>query len=91
VDIARGEQVENELTAMIERRHDQRVVEEGERPVEEAWQESERRHEACKREENRLAWCGYFEHIAGALRARAAEYDQRAQTLMEATDERRTA
>jgi hypothetical protein len=91
LDIAKGETVENELTAMIERRHDRRVAEEGERPVEEAWQESERRHEARRREENRLAWCDYFEHIAGALRARAEEYDQRASALMEATDERKTA
>jgi hypothetical protein len=83
VDIARSEAVEADLTRLIEKRHDRRVVEEGERPAEEAWQESERRHEARKREENRLAWCGYFEHIAGALRARAEEYDQRASALME--------
>jgi hypothetical protein len=31
----------------------------------------------------RLAWCGYFERLATSLRARAEEYDHRAQTLME--------
>jgi len=36
-DISKGEAVEHELTAMIERRHDRRVVEEGERPAEGAW------------------------------------------------------
>ena len=68
---------------MIRRRHDRRVVEEGERLVEEAWQESERRHAAQRREENRILWCDYFGRIANSLRARAEEYDQRAAQLME--------
>ncbi len=50
--------------------------------------ESVRRFNARQREENRLAWCDYFSHLAGALRARAEEYDQRAQTLMQ-TDQRK--
>jgi hypothetical protein len=33
---ARGEQVENEIDAMIRRRHDARVIQEGERPAHEA-------------------------------------------------------
>jgi DNA-binding transcriptional regulator PaaX len=82
-DISRGEQVEQELTAMIMRRHDRRVFEEGERPALEAWQESERRYEARSREENRLAWCGYFGRLAACLRTRAEEYDRRVETLME--------
>jgi hypothetical protein len=82
-DISRGEAVEHELDRLIEKRHDRRVVAEGERPAEEMWAESERRHNARRREENRAAWCEYFCHIAGSLRARAEEYDQRAQTLME--------
>ena len=81
MDIARSEQVESELDAMIRRRHDRRVGEEGERLIEEAWQESERRHAAQRREENRIAWCDYFGRIAASLRARAEEYDQRAAKL----------
>ena len=83
MDIARSEQVERELDAMVRRRHDRRVVKEGERPAEEAWAESERRHAAQRREENRIAWCDYFGRIAASLRARAEEYDQRAARLME--------
>jgi hypothetical protein len=79
VDIARGEMVEKELNAMIERRSRQKDPEE----ASEAWQESVRRYNVRRREENRLAWCDYFSHLAGSLRARAEEYDHRAQALME--------
>jgi hypothetical protein len=79
MDIARGELVEKELDAMIERRSRQKDPEE----ASEAWQESVRRYNVCRREENRLLWCDYFSHLAGSLRARAEEYDHRAQELME--------
>jgi hypothetical protein len=79
VDIARGEMVEKELNAMIERRSRQKDPEE----ASEAWQESVRRYNARRREENRLAWCDYFERLSACLRARAEEYDHRAQMLME--------
>jgi hypothetical protein len=79
VDIARGEMVERELDAMIERRSRQKDPDE----EHDLWQESVRRYNAKKREENRLAWCDYFTHLAGSLRARAEEYDHRAQALME--------
>jgi hypothetical protein len=74
-DIGRGEAVERELDAFISNRNEQRVKTEGERQLEEAWRESDRRAEARRREENRLAWCGYFERLAGSLRARAEEYE----------------
>jgi len=82
-DIGRGEAVEHELDAFISKRHEQRVKTEGERQALEAWQESERQYAERRREENRLAWCDYFERLSACLRARAEEYDQRAQTLME--------
>jgi hypothetical protein len=50
---------------------------------EELWKASVRRYNARRREENRLAWCDHFERLAACLRARAEEYDHRAQTLME--------
>jgi predicted nucleotide-binding protein (sugar kinase/HSP70/actin superfamily) len=81
--IGRGEAVEHELDAFIAKRHEQRVKTEGERAIEAAWRESERREEARRREENRLAWCDYFERLSACLRVRPQEYDQRAQTLME--------
>jgi hypothetical protein len=82
-DISRGEIVEAEIDAFISKRHNRRVAEEGERAEEEMWAASERAYFARKREENRREWCGYFERLAVSLRARAEEYDQRAQTLME--------
>jgi hypothetical protein len=84
LDIAKSEATEKDLDLFITRRHDQRVKDEGERRAEEAWAESERRHFAKRRERNRIAWIGYFECIATALRVRAAEYDARAEKLMEA-------
>ena len=76
---APGEDVEAELDRLIERRSRQKDLEEESK----AWQESVTRYNACRREENRLAWCDYFERLSACLRARAEEYDQRAQTLME--------
>ena len=78
--------VEKELDHLITRRSTQKDPEEHS----EAWQQSVRRYNVRRREENRLAWCEYFCRLAGTLRARAKEYDQRAQMLMEATDERTT-
>jgi hypothetical protein len=79
VDIARGEMVEKELDSMIGRRARQEDPEE----EHELWKESARRYNARRREENRLAWCDYFERLATSLRSRAEEYDKRAETLME--------
>jgi len=69
---------------MIERRARQKDPDE----EHELWKESVRRSNARRREENRLAWCDYFSHLAGSLRTRAEEYDRRAQTLMQ-TDQRK--
>ena len=68
-DIARGELVEAELDVFISRQHDRRVVDEGERPTEEAWMESGRRHDAGRREAMRAAWCEYHRLQAGRHRA----------------------
>jgi hypothetical protein len=77
VDIARGEMVERELDNLITRRSKQKDPEE----ESEAWQESVRRYNVRRREENRLAWCDYFSRLAGSLRARATEDDQRVAQL----------
>jgi len=79
LDIARAEKVEKELDNLITRRSRQKDPEE----ASEAWQASVRRYKVRRREENRLLWCEYFSHLAGSLRARAEEYDHRAQALME--------
>src|SRR5215208_4507789 len=85
MDMARGELVERELDAMIERRSRQKDPDE----ESELWRESVRRYNARKREENRLAWCEYFSRLAWSLRARAEDYDQRAQTLMDGENRER--
>jgi hypothetical protein len=69
MDVARGEKVEAELDAFVSARHRKRVAEEGERAEEATWRESERRHEAARREANRLAWVEY--HRGQAERCRA--------------------
>jgi hypothetical protein len=77
VDIARGEMVERELDAMIERRSLQKDPDE----VHELWQASVKRYNARRREENRVAWCEYFSRLALSLRSRAEEYEQRVALL----------
>jgi hypothetical protein len=79
MDVAHAEAVEKELNNFIERRSRKGDMDPDER--EELWKESVRRYNARKREENRQAWCEYFARLAGVLRARAEEYDQRAALL----------
>jgi hypothetical protein len=66
---APGEAVEQELDAFISRRDADRVKSEGERVTEEAWMESERRYNARRHEENRLARVEY--HSSQVVRLRA--------------------
>jgi hypothetical protein len=68
-DITRGAQVDGELDAFIERRHKERVKAEGERAQEEAWRESERKHNAARDAELRDAWCSYHQEQAARHRA----------------------
>jgi hypothetical protein len=68
VNTARTEALEAELDRFIRTRHDQRVGDEGARPAEEAWMESERRYEEKRRRENRAAWYGW--HLDQAERHR---------------------
>ena len=85
MDVARTEAADAELVRMIERRSRKGEVDSDE--FEPFYMESIRRYNARRREENRLAWCDYFERLAACLRARADEYDCRAQTLMESERE----
>ena len=66
---APGEKVESELDAFISKRDKQRRRTEGERRIEEAWMESERRYFARLAEVNRREWAEY--HLAAADRLRA--------------------
>ena len=68
MEIAKGEKVEADLTHLIERRHDQRVVEEGHRPSEEMYEESTRRYQEQMRVRARYEW--HLHHTAQAERLR---------------------
>jgi hypothetical protein len=82
LEVARADTVDAELDRLISKRasQDRRPDPDEES---ELWRESVRRYNARRKEENRLAWCDYFERLATSLRSRAEEYDKRAQTLME--------
>ena len=75
---APGEAVEAELNRLIERRST-RETDPDER--DELWKASVAAYNARRREETRLAWCEYYSRLAGSLRARAKEYDQRVAQL----------
>jgi ABC-type phosphonate transport system ATPase subunit len=67
-DIGRGEAVERELTAFIEKRNGQRLKTEGERQQEELWKASVRAYEEKRRQAARLEW--HLHHTAQAERLR---------------------
>jgi hypothetical protein len=64
MDIARGEMVEKELNAMIERRSRQKDPDE----ESELWKASVRAYTARRREEMRAAWCEHHRGQAARLR-----------------------
>jgi hypothetical protein len=80
MDVVHRDTVEVELNRLIERRSS-RETDPDER--DELWKASVATYNASRREENRLAWCEYFSRLAGSLRARAEEYDQRVAQLEE--------
>jgi hypothetical protein len=80
MEVAHGEMVETELNRLMDKRSSQKI-DADER--DELWTASVAAYNARRREENRLAWCDYFGRLAGSLRARAEEYDHRAQALLE--------
>ena len=82
MDLASADAVDAELDRLICKRASQdRRPEPDEQ--EEGWKASVRAYTVRRQEEDRLAWCDYFSHLAGFLRARAEEYDHRAQALLE--------
>jgi hypothetical protein len=80
-DIGWGETVEADLDRFIALRHEKRVKTEGERQLEEAWRESERRAEARRREENRGGWLSWYRRLERGYLERAAECGRRADAL----------
>jgi hypothetical protein len=88
MDVARSEVVEADLDRFIATRSRRsKDLDADGSASEELWKESVRRYNARRREENRQAWCDYFARLAGSLRARAEEYDGRAERLMQDSQE----
>jgi hypothetical protein len=84
---APGESVEQELTAFIEKRDKRRRQTEGERATEVAWAESERRHNARRREEMRVArveyHCGQVVRLRAVLESLIAAHEEQVAKQME--------
>jgi hypothetical protein len=87
MDVERRDTVELGLNRLMQMRSS-RETEPDER--DELWKASVAAYNARRREENRLAWRGYFGRIAISLRSRAEDYDNRAQALLEDRGEGRT-
>jgi hypothetical protein len=81
VDTTRGEATEKELDNLIRRRHERRVLSEGERAAEELWAESVRRYNARREEEHRLAWCEHFRRMRAVHYGLGDEYDAKLREL----------
>jgi len=81
VDIARGEQVEAELDAMIRRRDEKRRQSEGERHLEALWVESVRHYNARQEADHRAAWHEYEMRLYRIHSGLAAEHLARAEKL----------
>jgi hypothetical protein len=81
VDTARADTVDVEFDRLISRRASQDHAEDPDEQSE-LWKASVRAYNQRRQEENRLAWCDYFEHLAACLRARAQEYEDRAELLL---------
>ena len=85
-DITQGEQIDGDLDRLIERRHRQRVKEEGERAQEEAWAESARKHAEKQRQQARYEWHlhhqGQAERLRRTLEELIEHHEEKAEQLM---------
>ena len=81
-EIATGERAEAELDAFISRRHEQGRKSEGERELEAAWVEAERREVARRRATNRAGWYSWHAHRATLYARLSAEHEAAVAGLM---------
>jgi len=79
MDVTRGELVEKEISAFIQRRDKQRRQTEGERRAEAAWMESERRYAEKRRRKNRALWFAHYCQMAASHARLAEDYERRAE------------
>jgi hypothetical protein len=81
MDIAHGEKVEGELNILIERRHERRRTEEGDRRAEEMWAESVARFHERSEAEMRERWVEYHRHLQVLHQGLADEHEAEAEKL----------
>lgn len=79
-EVTRGEIVEQELNAMIERRALRATGEQ--QFIEDAWAESSRVHRQRERQRNRWEWIRFFERMAASHARTSENYERRARELL---------
>ena len=79
MDISRSEQVEIDLDRLIEKRHDQRVRDEGERAREQLWVESVRRFHERQEQDLASQWFEYERKMCNLHAALSEEHRERAE------------
>jgi hypothetical protein len=81
LDIEAGERVDGEIDHMIQRRHEERVQDEGQQRIENLWTESLRRYNARQEADHRAAWHEYEMRLYRIHTGLAAEHLARAEKL----------
>jgi hypothetical protein len=66
---------------LVERRHEARVKDEGERQREELWARSVRAYHERQEQDLRLAWCEHYRRMRGVHWGLADEYDRKLKKL----------
>ena len=80
MDVAATERAEAELNRLVERQAQRTGADEA-NAIEAMWRASERAHAAKQREENRIAWCDYYRHLAACNIRAARDFRRRAKEL----------
>jgi hypothetical protein len=75
------EAASEELRRFIEKRHAQRVAEQGDEVTEAAWREAERREEARRQQEWKMGRLANCEHLADVFQKLADEHAAEAEKL----------
>ena len=81
MDISRSEQVETDLSRLVERQDAERRKSEGERRLEALWTESVRRYQERQQAAHRAAWHEYEMRLYRIHSGLAAEHLARAEKL----------
>ena len=91
MDIARSEQIEGELDAMIRRRDTHRRQTEGERLEEELYEPSVRAYNALREAEKRADWYAFEMHMGDLHLRLSSEHYAKAEKYLEATEHKESA